>query len=128
MPCAGEVLASWGGGQFYMPHMITVDLWGFIWVTDVALHQVMKFDASGKLHLTLGTKLSPGSGADFCKPTQVSILFCCSSHNWTRKSHFPGPSKSMDRSGALSLRVIYKLRRRLWLARRLWSRTTAASS
>ena len=54
-----------------MPHMVTVDQWGFVWLTDVGLHQVFKFDPAGQLLLTLGQRLQPGSGASFCKPTQV---------------------------------------------------------
>ena len=68
---AGEVLASWGSDFFYMPHMVTIDRWGHVWLTDVGLHQVFKFDATGKLLLTLGTKLEPGTGSSFCKPTHV---------------------------------------------------------
>ena len=58
-----------------MPHMITLDQAGHIWLTDVGLHQVFKFDAQGKLLLTLGKRLEPGSGSGelFCKPTQVSF-------------------------------------------------------
>lgn len=72
--CAGEVLASWGEELFFMPHMITVDQMGHIWLTDVGLHQVFKYDARGKLLLTLGKRLEPGSGTGnlFCKPTQAS--------------------------------------------------------
>ena len=57
-----------------MPHMITVDQAGHIWLTDVALHQVFKYDSQGKLLLTLGKRLEPGSGSGemLCKPTQVS--------------------------------------------------------
>ena len=57
-----------------MPHMISVDQAGHIWLTDVGLHQVFKYDAQGKLLLTLGKRLEPGSGSGgmFCKPTQVS--------------------------------------------------------
>ena len=38
----GQMLASWGGSQFYMPHGITIDSNNSIWLTDVALHQVFK--------------------------------------------------------------------------------------
>ncbi len=30
----------WGANTFYMPHSITVDNQGNVWVTDVGLHQV----------------------------------------------------------------------------------------
>ena len=36
----GKFVKSWGAHMFYMPHGITVDPMGDIWVTDVARHQV----------------------------------------------------------------------------------------
>lgn len=74
-PDTGSVLQRWGAGIFYMPHMITLDNDGNVWVTDVALHQVLKFSANGTLLLTVGTKLTPGADAHtFCKPAQVHVL------------------------------------------------------
>jgi peptidylamidoglycolate lyase len=69
---AGKVLRRWGAGLFWMPHMITVDRNGSVWVADVGRHQVLKFTASGKLIMALGKKMTPGSGPrELCKPTQV---------------------------------------------------------
>jgi DNA-binding beta-propeller fold protein YncE len=65
-----------------MPHMITVDGPGNVWVVDCGLHQVLKYavGASGEVDfsrppaLELGVKLQPGSGDQhFCKPTDVAI-------------------------------------------------------
>ena len=39
----GKVKASYGSGLFYMPHGLKVDHEGNTWVTDVGLHQVLKF-------------------------------------------------------------------------------------
>ena len=39
-PSTGEVLTSWGAGLFSMPHGLTIDWAGTVWVTDVGLHQV----------------------------------------------------------------------------------------
>ena len=36
----GVVQQTWGAGLFYLPHSLTVDHRGYIWVTDVAMHQV----------------------------------------------------------------------------------------
>ncbi len=36
----GKVLKSSGSNMFYMPHGITLDSDGNVWVTDVARHQV----------------------------------------------------------------------------------------
>lgn len=64
--------------RFYMPHGLTIDHEGNVWVTDVALHQVMKFTAKGDMktpEITLGTAFKPGpSKSLFCKPTAVAVL------------------------------------------------------
>ena len=61
---------------FYLPHGLSTDHEGNVWLTDVALHQVFKFPAGGSDTplLTLGEKLTPGSDKDhFCKPTDVAV-------------------------------------------------------
>ncbi|WIA13049.1 hypothetical protein OEZ86_006342 [Tetradesmus obliquus] len=74
-PDTGKVLRRWGAGLFWMPHMITVDRNGSVWVADVGRHQVLKFTASGKLILSIGKKMTPGSGQrELCKPTQVAFM------------------------------------------------------
>lgn len=59
-----------------MPHGLTVDVDGNVWLTDVALHQVFKYGPKGQtLLLALGTKFEPGSDdTHFCKPTSVAVL------------------------------------------------------
>jgi peptidylamidoglycolate lyase len=45
-----------------------------IWLTDVALHQVFKFDHAGRMLLTLGEKGVPGvDNSHFNKPTDVAV-------------------------------------------------------
>ena len=39
----GAVLEERGAGIFYMPHGLTIDHNGNMWLTDVALHQGFKF-------------------------------------------------------------------------------------
>ena len=41
-PDTGDVVESFGKGLFYVPHGITVDNQGNIYVTDVGLHQVKR--------------------------------------------------------------------------------------
>ncbi|XP_024871261.1 peptidyl-alpha-hydroxyglycine alpha-amidating lyase 1-like [Temnothorax curvispinosus] len=41
----GKVISEWGKDMFYLPHGLTIDQAGNYWVTDVAMHQVFKFDA-----------------------------------------------------------------------------------
>lgn len=72
----GEVLSSWGKNMFFMPHGITLDESDNIWITDVALHQVIKYptDGSTKPLLTLGERFVPGSdNKHFCKPSSVVV-------------------------------------------------------
>ncbi|KAL4858006.1 Peptidyl-glycine alpha-amidating monooxygenase A [Chlorella vulgaris] len=70
----GKELRSWGAGQFVLPHMITVDWAGDIWVTDVALHQAIKFSPEGKQLMALGERMQSGSDSShFCQPTQVAV-------------------------------------------------------
>jgi hypothetical protein len=40
----GEVLREWGRNMFFLPHGLTIDSLGNYWITDVAMHQVFKFD------------------------------------------------------------------------------------
>ncbi|CAN7938280.1 unnamed protein product [Ixodes hexagonus] len=72
----GHELHSWGRSQFYMPHGLTVDSEGCVWVTDVAMHQVHRYPSRGSRQplLSLGEKFRPGSGPNnFCKPTSVAV-------------------------------------------------------
>lgn len=76
----GTVSYRLGENLFYMPHGLTIDAVGYIYVTDVALHQVMKLrrnDSTDKLTIEwqLGSRFKPGRSDDtFCKPTAVAVL------------------------------------------------------
>ncbi|XP_060752692.1 peptidyl-glycine alpha-amidating monooxygenase isoform X2 [Tachysurus vachellii] len=75
-PVKGNVLKASGRNMFYMPHGITTDKDNNYWVTDVALHQVLKLssDANEKPLLALGEAFVPGSDKDhFCQPTDVAV-------------------------------------------------------
>jgi len=78
-PDTGDVLESFGKGKFYMPHGLTVDHEGNIYVTDVGLHQVKRFPpGKDEPDLVLGRAFQPGSDVNhFCKPTSVAV----SEHN-----------------------------------------------
>lgn len=70
----GTLLSSYGAGVFALPHMVTVDYEGNVWVTDVGLHQVIKLSQTGDILMKLGTERVPGAGeSHFCKPTHVAI-------------------------------------------------------
>ncbi len=69
----GAVLSSFGAAQFLMPHGLSTDAWGNVWLTDVGLHQVFKYSAGGARLLALGAPRQPGGGAErFCQPAAVA--------------------------------------------------------
>jgi peptidylamidoglycolate lyase len=69
----GELVAAWGARQFAMPHGLSVDHQGNVWLTDVALHQIFKLDPDGRELLTLGQRGVPGSDrTHFNRPTDVA--------------------------------------------------------
>lgn len=65
-----------------MPHGVFVDHQQFVWFTDVAMHQVFKYDFTAiktenktELILALGTAFAPGSDKNhFCKPAAVIVI------------------------------------------------------
>lgn len=72
---SGKFLREWGGNQFAMPHGLTVDVKDNVWVTDVALQQVFKFDPQGKLLMVLGVRGVAGDDAHhFNRPTDIAVL------------------------------------------------------
>ncbi|GEP42228.1 peptidyl-alpha-hydroxyglycine alpha-amidating lyase family protein [Brevifollis gellanilyticus] len=71
----GKLLYSWGAGLFIMPHGLTADHEGNLWLTDVGLHQVFKFKPEGKQLLVLGEAGKPGADqGHFNLPTDVAVL------------------------------------------------------
>jgi hypothetical protein len=52
----GKFLRAWGQGMFKTTHFLRTDREGNVWVTDRGDHQVFKFNAGGKLLMTLGRK------------------------------------------------------------------------
>ena len=72
---SGRHIRSWGANLFLMPHGLTIDRQGNVWVTDVLLHQVFKFSPGGELLLTLGEARVPGADrTHFNLPTDVAVL------------------------------------------------------
>ena len=71
----GQLLAQWGAGQFIMPHGISIDPEGKVWITDVAREQVMRFSPEGALELTLGEQgVTAQDAAHFGRPADVAFL------------------------------------------------------
>uniref|UniRef100_F1L7K5 peptidylamidoglycolate lyase n=1 Tax=Ascaris suum TaxID=6253 RepID=F1L7K5_ASCSU len=73
-PKSGQVLEEHGKDVFFMPHGLTVDHEDNVWVTDVALHQVLKLDHNFNVRMTLGERFKPGDDMrHFCKPTDIAV-------------------------------------------------------
>ncbi|XP_070780965.1 peptidyl-glycine alpha-amidating monooxygenase [Enoplosus armatus] len=75
-PAKGNILKASGRNMFYLPHGITTDKENNYWVTDVALHQVLKVssDDRDRTLLALGEAFMPGSDNNhFCQPTDVAV-------------------------------------------------------
>jgi peptidylamidoglycolate lyase len=70
----GNLLESWGADMFVMPHGLTIDSEDNLWLTDVGLHQVFKFDRAGNLLMVLGERGVAGEdSAHFNMPTDVAV-------------------------------------------------------
>lgn len=70
----GNLMKWWGADIFVMPHGLTIDKDDNIWLTDVGLHQVFKFDRDGNLLMTLGQRgVSGNDETHFNMPTDVAV-------------------------------------------------------
>jgi sugar lactone lactonase YvrE len=79
----GRLLRSFGAGLIALPHGMTVDGEGNVWVTDATSfgdppegvgQVVLKFSPAGELLMTLGKRGVGGSGRDtFFKPSDVLV-------------------------------------------------------
>jgi peptidylamidoglycolate lyase len=71
---SGALISQWGADTFVIPHSLTIDQDDNLWLTDVGLHQVFKFDRAGNLLLVLGEPGVPGNDeTHFNMPTDVAI-------------------------------------------------------
>lgn len=72
---SGRLLSEFGSNLFVMPHGLSVDNDGFLWVTDAGSHQVFKLNPkSGQVLLTLGTADEPGNDrTHFARPTDIGF-------------------------------------------------------
>jgi peptidylamidoglycolate lyase len=70
----GMIVNEWGANQFIMPHGLTVDKEDNVWITDVGLHQIFKFNHDGQLLMKLGiAKTSGNDSLHFNLPTDVAV-------------------------------------------------------
>ena len=70
----GTLTASLGANMFVLPHGLRIDHDDNIWVTDLALQQVLKLSRDGKVLLRVGTERVAGCDSQhFDKPTDVAV-------------------------------------------------------
>jgi peptidylamidoglycolate lyase len=71
----GTLLAQWGAGLFIMPHGLSIDPDGKVWITDVAHEQVFRFSPEGVQELVIGTRGETAQDAThFGRPADVAFL------------------------------------------------------
>ncbi len=70
---AGRYVRSWGEEEIVSSHGLRIDADDNIWVTDMAGHRVLKYDANGKLLLALGTGKAGDGNDQFNQPTDVAF-------------------------------------------------------
>lgn len=71
----GRIVKAFGAGEHYMPHGLSLGPDGSVWITDVGLHQVIRYDQdTGERIAAYGVEKEPGrDGEGFCMPTQVAV-------------------------------------------------------
>lgn len=70
----GQLIESRGADMFVLPHGLTIDSEDNLWLTDVGLHQVFKFDPAGNLLFVLGERGMKGDDPlHFNQPTDVAV-------------------------------------------------------
>jgi len=90
----GQLIKSWGAGLFIMPHGLTIDRDGNVWLTDVGLQQVFKFSPDGRILMTVGEARVAGTDdKHFDKPTDVAVaadgtFFVSDGYGNSRVLHF----------------------------------------
>jgi DNA-binding beta-propeller fold protein YncE len=70
----GKFLRSWGDGTVRTAHGLRIDHEGNVWTTDLSTHQVIKYDPTGKVLLTLGVRNKKGNTKErFNQPADVAV-------------------------------------------------------
>lgn len=71
----GTLIRRWGAGRFIMPHGLSIDPQGKVWITDTGLEQVFRFSPEGEEELVLGEKgVSAQDAGHFGRPADVAFL------------------------------------------------------
>ncbi len=71
----GTLIAQWGAGQFIMPHGLSIDPQGKVWITDTALEQVFRFSPQGSQELVIGQKgVTKQDAGHFGRPADIAFI------------------------------------------------------
>lgn len=71
----GTLLAQWGAGVFVMPHGLSIDANGKVWITDAAHEQVFRFSQDGTQELVIGERgITAQDATHFGRPADVAFL------------------------------------------------------
>lgn len=69
----GNLLRSWGRGDFVLPHSLRVDQDGNVWAVDAGASVVIKYSSAGKKLLTIVVGQAPDNGSLFHGATDVAF-------------------------------------------------------
>lgn len=107
----GNLLDSWGEGQFVLPHFIRIDSDGNVWAADFRQHTIRKFTPEGELLLTLGTPNEPGGDESHLSgPTDMAIapsgeIFATDGYGNNRIMHYDSAGKFIKSWGKLGVKA-----------------------
>ncbi len=103
----GKLVRAWGSDTIRTAHHLKIDQEGNIWVADIGLHIVRKFNPYGEVLLTIGTPGEPGNDETHLdKPTDMAIspsgdVFVSDGYGNNRVVHFDGGGRFVRAWGSL---------------------------
>ncbi len=69
----GDLLRSWGRGDFTLPHSLRLDPSGNVWAVDAGASKVIEYSPAGKKLLTLAVEPVPEDGGPFRGVTDLAF-------------------------------------------------------
>jgi DNA-binding beta-propeller fold protein YncE len=69
----GAFVHSYGQGEIFDSHGISIDRWDRIWITDRDAHQIVVFNLKGEPLLRIGERHAPGWMTPFNHPTRAAV-------------------------------------------------------
>ena len=69
----GDLLRSWGRGDFTLPHSLRLDPQGNVWALDAGASKVIKYSSGGRKLLTIAIEPVPDTGSPFRGATDIAF-------------------------------------------------------